>query len=85
MIILKLELVSQTFSFMVIRNCISAVQTGEERIDMSDVPEQEIEEFIDSLDTNQFKSLSEFIQVCRLSKKKLSLLVNTVNMKTKLH
>ena len=50
------------FSFMVIRNCISAVQTGEERIDMSDVPEQEIEEFIDSLDTNQFKSLSEFIK-----------------------
>ena len=49
------------FSFMVVRHCISAVETEEERIDMSEVPEKEVEEFIDSLDNIQFKAMSDFI------------------------
>ena len=40
---------------MVVRHCISAIETEEERIMYQDVPEKEVEEFIDSLDNSQFK------------------------------
>ncbi|BCU97432.1 MAG: hypothetical protein CM15mV16_1760 [uncultured marine virus] len=53
---------------MVIRNCISAVQTGEERIDMSDVPEQEIEEFIDPLVPISLNHLVNLLKVCNSRK-----------------
>tara|TARA_B100000282_G_scaffold267681_1_gene220086 strand:- start:1742 stop:2452 length:711 start_codon:yes stop_codon:yes gene_type:complete len=49
------------FSFMVIRNCILAVQTAEERITMEGIADEEIDNFIDSLSSAQFKEVNDFI------------------------
>ena len=42
------------FGFTVIRECISAVINGEERIDINEVSSKEIDDFIDSMNNNNF-------------------------------
>ena len=43
------------FGFTVIRECISAVINGEERIDINEVPAKDVDDFIDSMNNNNFK------------------------------
>ena len=59
------------FGFTVIKECISAVISGEERIDINDVPSKDVEEFVDSLNTQQLQSISEFVQTIPSMKKEV--------------
>jgi hypothetical protein len=49
-------------AFAMIGKCVSAIHTGEERIDTRDVPKQELEEFVDSMTSEQFRKVSAFIE-----------------------
>lgn len=52
----------QSSGFGLIGKCISAIHTEEERIDTKDVSAQELEEFIDSMTSEQFKLISSYIE-----------------------
>lgn len=49
-------------SFGMIGKCIAAIHTEEERIDTKDVSEKEMEEFIDSMTSEQFQKISSYIE-----------------------
>lgn len=49
-------------SFKVIAKCIESVQTPEENISMKDESDEEISNFIDSLTTDQFDKLRQFVE-----------------------
>ena len=54
--------------FQIVHSCIRAVITPDERIDMKDVDKKEVQEFIESMNTEQFAEGQEFIQnIPRLS------------------
>lgn len=48
-------------SFDIMHSCVEAVETPDEKITMTDVDKKEVEEFIDSMNTDQFGKLQEFI------------------------
>ena len=48
-------------SFVLIQECFIAVINGDERIVLKDVPKKDVEDFIDSLNSNQLKTLGDFI------------------------
>lgn len=48
-------------AFTMIRACLKTIVTEEERIDVSDVPEAEVQEFIESMSSAQFESIKKFI------------------------
>lgn len=50
-------------AFSLIRSCMKAVNTEDERIMLNDASKQEIEEFVDSMSTAQFQKVREFIEV----------------------
>ena len=50
------------FSFIIIKECIAAVINGEERISLNDVPEKEVEDFVDSLSSGQLETLGKFVE-----------------------
>lgn len=65
--------------FHVINNCVHEIHDGDDvyhRVDMSD---KEIDEFMDSLSTTQFESITEFFQTAP----KLRHVINVTNPKTK--
>ena len=49
------------FGFMVIRECFSAVISDDERIDVSEVSAKEIDDFIDSMTSDQIKLITDFV------------------------
>lgn len=49
-------------SFKLISKCIDSVQTGEENLSLKDETEQEIQDFIDSLTTDQFGKIRKFLE-----------------------
>jgi hypothetical protein len=49
-------------AFAMIGKCISAIHTEEERIDAKDVSSSELEEFIDSMTSEQFQKVSAYIE-----------------------
>ena len=57
------------FGFTVIRECISAVISGEERIDINDVPSKDVEDFVDSMNSQQLQSISKFVETIPALKK----------------
>ena len=48
-------------AFTMIRACLKTIVTEEERIDVSEVPEAEVQEFIESMSSAQFESIKKFI------------------------
>lgn len=50
-------------AFSLIRSCLKAVNTEDERIMLNTASREEIEEFIDSMSTAQFQKVREFIEV----------------------
>ena len=48
-------------TFAMIRTCIKAVLTDDERIDMKDEAPEAIDEFIESMNSSQFQKIREFI------------------------
>jgi hypothetical protein len=48
-------------TFAMIRSCIKAVLTDDERIDMKDEDPKEVDEFIESMNSAQFQKIREFI------------------------
>lgn len=48
-------------TFAMIRTCIKAVLTNDERIDMKDEAPEAIDEFIESMNSSQFQKIREFI------------------------
>lgn len=48
--------------FEMIGQCIKSIMTEEERIDTKDVSKAELDEFIESMTTDQFKKVSEFLK-----------------------
>ena len=57
------------FGFTVIKECISAVISGEERIDINDVPSKDVEDFVDSMNSQQLQSISKFVETIPALKK----------------
>ena len=57
------------FGFTVIRECISAVISGEERIDINDVPSKDVEDFVDSMNNQQLQNISKFVETILSLKK----------------
>lgn len=54
--------------FSVLHSCIKSVETPDERIDMKDVPKKEVEEFIESMSSDQFEKINKFVaDIPRLS------------------
>ena len=49
-------------SFKIVSKCIESVQTNEENISLKDESEEEIQSFIDSLTTEQFGKIREFLE-----------------------
>jgi len=47
--------------FNIMRSCIEYVETPDERIDMKDVDKKEVNEFIESMNTEQFKTIQDFL------------------------
>lgn len=47
--------------FSMIGACIDSILTEEERYDVADVPERELDEFLESLTTEQFSKITEFL------------------------
>lgn len=48
--------------FSMLAGCIAAIQTEEERIDTKDVKKEEVMSFIEQMTTDQFKSVSDYLQ-----------------------
>lgn len=48
-------------AFTMIRSCLKTIITDEERINLSDVPESEIQDFIESMSSAQFEKIKKFI------------------------
>ncbi len=65
----KQGITDSEFSFVVIKECIGAVINGEERIDLKDVSDKEIEDFVDSLSTGQLQTIGNFVQQIPMMKK----------------
>ena len=59
-------------SFILIQECIAAVINGDERIVLKDVPKKDVEDFIDSLNSNQLKTLGDFVATIPSMKKDVS-------------
>ena len=57
------------FGFTVIRECISAVINGEERIDINEVPSKDVEDFVDSMNNQQLQNISKFVETIPSLKK----------------
>jgi hypothetical protein len=49
-------------TFEVIKYCIGAVHTNEERIPLSDESDESIQDFLDSFSADQFKKIVEYVQ-----------------------
>ena len=47
--------------FNIMHSCIEYVETPDERIDMREVDQKEVTEFIESMNTEQFKNLQDFL------------------------
>ena len=50
-----------TLGFEVLANCISAVLTEDERIDIADEPKESVHEFLESMSKDQFDKLSDVL------------------------
>ena len=50
------------FSYMVINNCIDAVINGETRISADEVSVKELSEFVESMSSQQFQSIADYVQ-----------------------
>ena len=50
------------FSYMVINNCIDAVISGETRISADEVSVKELSEFVESMSSQQFQSIADYVQ-----------------------
>ena len=48
--------------FSILRSCLSAIHTGDERIDLNDETAEEIQEFIESMNREQFDKLQKFVE-----------------------
>ena len=51
-----------TALFDMIAECIQEIHYGEDIYNKIDISNKEIQEFLDSLDTNQFKKVSDFFE-----------------------
>ena len=65
--------------FHVINNCVHEIHDGDDVYHRVDMSEKEINEFMDSLSTTQFESITEFFQTAP----KLRHVINITNPKTK--
>ena len=50
------------FSYMIINNCIDAVINGDNRISADEVSLDDIKEFVESMSSQQFQSVADYIQ-----------------------
>ncbi len=66
-------------SFNIISNCIESIYTGDESWAASDCTKKELIEFIESMNSNQFKKIEQFFETMP----KLSHTLKVVNPKTK--
>ncbi len=48
-------------AFALIRSCLRGIQTEDERIDLSEVSEKEVQDFLDSMNTAQFDKIKQFV------------------------
>ncbi len=56
-------------SFILMKECMAAVINGDERVAISEVPEKEVNDFVDSLNTSQIKQIGEFVEKIPVLKK----------------
>ena len=66
-------------AFALINQCIDSVITEEESISVKDVSEKELNDFVESLNSNQFKMVENFFETMP----KLSHTINVTNPNTK--
>jgi len=59
------------FGFLVVKECMVAVISGDERIDMSEVSDKDINEFIDSMNATQLKMVTDYIDTIPSLKKEI--------------
>ena len=59
------------FGFLVVKECMVAVINGDERIDMSEVSDKDINEFIDSMNATQLKMVTDYIDTIPSLKKEI--------------
>lgn len=59
--LIKAESATTDQAFRLIRSCIKYVNTNEERINMKDVSDEELQEFLDSMNSTQFEKLKGFV------------------------
>ena len=59
-------------TYKIVNHCISAVITEDARIDAEDVSEQEIATFVESMNAQQFKKLTDFVSTMPTMKKDIS-------------
>ena len=55
------EKASTDQAFQLIRSCIRYVNTNEERIDLRETSDAEVQEFLDSMNTEQFEKIKSFV------------------------
>ena len=55
------EKASTDQAFQLIRSCIRYVNTNEERIDLRETSDAEVQEFLDSMNTEQFEKIKTFV------------------------
>jgi len=55
------EKASTDQAFKLIRSCIRYVNTNEERIDLRETSDNEVQEFLDSMNTEQFEKIKNFV------------------------
>ena len=59
-------------TYKIVNHCINAVITEDTRIDAEDVSEQEIATFVESMNAQQFKKLTDFVSTMPTMKKDIS-------------
>ena len=59
-------------TYKIVNHCIGAVITEDTRIDASDVSEEEIAMFVESMNAQQFKMLTDYVATMPTMKKDIS-------------
>jgi len=49
-------------AFSLIRACIKSINTDEERIDVKDTPKEELQDFLESMSSEQFEHIKQFVE-----------------------
>ncbi len=60
---IETEEVSAEQVFKIMKYCFKSIITEEEKINLKEVPESELNEFIDSMDAKQFGKIREFVEL----------------------